>query len=174
MKNLLIIILLILPVICFGQTPGNFAHPHEDPNKIILENLKEMEDLYISKLNKTEKRQALRLMNETIHLIKQRNEKSFVNPLILSNETIVMLINEMKSISGADEKTNLLLTFVPHGMMLSSQVKEILELYNFDSHKIEMIKSIYKFVYDKQNMFMVLSSFSSFDKEELLEYFRNN
>lgn len=55
----------------------------------------------------------------------------------------------------------------------SKQIKEIVELFNFESGKLEIAKFAYDFTIDKENYYRVADAFSfSSSKEELIEFIR--
>jgi hypothetical protein len=77
--------------------------------------------------------------------------------------------------SFEDSKLTLAKQIASSNCLLSSQVKEIMQLFSFEDSRIEFAKYAYKYTYDKKNYYQINDAFkfeSSID--ELNEYLKTN
>jgi Ca2+-binding EF-hand superfamily protein len=93
----------------------------------------------------------------------------------LSDEGFQSLLKQVSGTLDGNEKTRIILTIGKEGKISSSQFKQLLDTYNFDNDKVECIKSVYKNVYDRVNINLVLSTVrNSILRSQLADYINNN
>jgi len=174
MKKVLAIVLVLLVQLGFSQN-------HDDlslEKRKIVENLKQIEDLYISKLNFEERRKAIELLNDVLRKLYQLddsqlnncgdNNKFNHNSIVLNDEGFKDLYDQVKNELNEDHKTKLIQSIGKDGLILSSQLAKLIQTYNFESGKVKCIKAIYKNIYDKANIGMVLKHLMV--KDEIIEF----
>jgi len=81
-------------------------------------------------------------------------------PWPMSEQDIVGAKNSISSRSFEDTKLTVAKKIASSRCMLSSQVKEIMDLFSFEASKLEFAKYAYDFVYDIDNFHVVYDAFS--------------
>jgi hypothetical protein len=137
----------------------------------IIENLREIEESYYHYLSRQERREAKKLMNETIRMIEEELEEKKESKNLMNEESYKVLYNEVKSKISDREKTGIISAATIRSKISSKQLMELLKLYTFDSYVEECIYKIYKNVYDKENFIIVISIIKSdFSKERVNKF----
>lgn len=150
----ILFLLLVAACVCYAHA----ANRKTTDQLMIIENLKQIENSYINRLDFRERREAIRLMDEIIMSIKNNPEMSYQNKfpkqhhsIMLSEEGFQELLKQVKVEINEDKKTNIIQTIGTDGYILSAQLAKLLATYSFDSYKIDCIKKVYPNVYDKVN-----------------------
>jgi hypothetical protein len=75
----------------------------------------------------------------------------------------------------SDSKEKLAKQYIALNYFTAVQVKELVQLFTFESNKVEIAKFAYKYTIDKGNFFAVYSAFTfSSSKEEVMDYIQKN
>ena len=166
-KKIGLLLLLVFSMVSFGER-------EDDRKEKIIKNLMEIQDSYYHYLNKQERREAKKLMNETIRMIENSfddNEKE----VVMNNNAYKTLYNEVKSKLSDREKTGIIVAGTIQSKISSQQFKELVELYVFDSDIEECIYKVYKNISDKENFIIVISAIKSdFVKERVNKFLEKN
>ena len=143
----------------------------------IINNLNLIENIYFKYLNPEEKKEAIRLLNETKYLVIDISDNSVSNSQIqlnvLNEAGFQALYDNVKKELSDDTKNTIILSIGKNGKITSSQLARLISLYSFDVYKEKLIKLISNNIIDPVNIGEVLGYFdSSVTRNQLAEYFR--
>lgn len=95
-------------------------------------------------------------------------------PWPMSNENFLNAKHSISSKSFEDSKLTIAKQIVSSNCLLSSQVKEIITIFNFEDTKLEFAKFAFDYVYDISNFYLLNDAFKfSSSIDELDEHIRN-
>jgi hypothetical protein len=95
-------------------------------------------------------------------------------PKPMSDEMFASFMETIKSEHFDDGRMAIAKSFVDQNYFTAAQVKQMANLFSFESNKLEMAKYMYGKTTDRKNYFIVYSAFTfSRTKEDLAEYIRN-
>ena len=70
---------------------------------------------------------------------------------------------------------NITKTAVANNYVSSSQVKELMQLFNFENNKLDLAKFCYRFATDKENFYSVADELQyTSSKNELMRFIQQN
>lgn len=172
------IITFLIPCL-LAILPGSAQQQNVSQNskQRIYKNLKHIEDLYISKLDFTERREAIALMNMVLNdlgSIDGDNPMKMLNQnQILSPEAFKSLLSQIKSTIDDTKKLSLILVTYSNSSITSHQLDELLAYFSFEGGRVDCIKQIYPRIADKQNIVVILKNIKNeITKNELLQFFK--
>lgn len=95
-------------------------------------------------------------------------------PRAINNETFNALKETISHESFDDSRLTIAKSMIDQNYFTSAQAKQLVQLFVFESNKVQIAKYMYGKTIDKKNYFVVYSAFTfSKSKEELAEYIRN-
>jgi hypothetical protein len=93
----------------------------------------------------------------------------------MTNREFDQLKQTIKNESFDDTKQSIAKQVISSNFFTSGQVKEIVQLFVFESSKMEIAKYAFKYTVDQNNYFTLLDAFTfSSSKSELLKYIQDN
>jgi len=168
MRRLIFVSLFLL---CVGGAYSYTFPFRDDPESRIMRNLNYIENMYFRYLNSHERKEAVRLLNETKELI-VRNIGGSIYPNIMSEESFLILFNNVKNEITDASKTKVIQASLGNGKITCSQLERLIAVYKFDNRRVELIKSIADKIIDPVNIEVVLQHIdSSLRRNELRELF---
>lgn len=158
-------------ILCVGVAYSYTFPFRDDPESRIMQNLNYIESMYFKYLSPHERREAVRIMNETKGLI----VGSINSPIyhhIMSEEAFLVLYNNVKNEIADASRTKVIQTSLGNGKITCSQLERLIAVYKFDNRRVELIKSIADKIIDPVNIEVVLQHIdSSLRRNELREFF---
>jgi Domain of unknown function (DUF4476) len=99
------------------------------------------------------------------------NNGSWNNSTAINDKAFYQLKQSIQNENFDDTKKSIALQAMRNNYFTSSQVKELVQLFTFESSKLDIAKQGYKNTVDKQNYFTVSDVFTfSSSKQELMQY----
>jgi len=174
MKTTLILFLLTLTVAGFAQTQ------RPDPRSRVIANLNQVESLYLSRLSGKELQDAVRLLNETRAIIaglpvEQPPSGPAGNSNRISDEGLQALVDAVKKESFDRYRTKLVVSSLgANGKILLTQVRALLQFFDSDDGKRDMLIAIHDNVLDPVNIAIVVPFFT-FDsyRDQVLKAYKS-
>jgi uncharacterized protein DUF4476 len=95
-------------------------------------------------------------------------------PRAIDDETFTALKQTISRESFDDSRLTIAKSIIDQNYFTAAQAKQLVQLFVFESNKVQIAKYMYGKTIDKKNYFVVYSAFTfSKSKEELAEYIRN-
>ena len=169
MKRLISLgILLVCVGIAYSHTSPFRAYPESR----IIHNLNYIENMYFKYLSPHERREAVKIMNETRELIVGVIGGPSHYHNIMGDEAFFILYNNVKKEITDSAKTKLIQKSLANGKITCSQLEKLVALYTFDNRREELIKGIADKIIDPVNIEVVLQHFdSSVKRDQLRDFF---
>ena len=180
MKKIVLIIMISTLTLIGGQGKKKIMDQKiVTPVERIMNNLKQIENLYISRLDFDDRRKAIQLLDKTVNLVKKCNLKSKPTPNprpnLLNTKAYNIMLRQVKEASGGKKRINIIRTTIKNKKLTSNQLKKLLTKFRYESYKEECIYAFYKVVHDKENIHTVLSTIgNSFTKKRVEKYIREH
>ena len=96
-------------------------------------------------------------------------------PQAMNDRSFQQLKQSMSRDAFEDARINIGKTAVANNYASSSQVKELMQLFNFENNKLELAKYCYRFATDKENFYSVADGLQySSSKNELMQFIQQN
>lgn len=164
----------IITALLISLSVASFGAKEESSKEKIIDNLREIEESYYPYLDRKERREVKRLMEETIKMIEEEcNESS--KETAMNEEAFKALVDEVKDRKSDRERTEIIEGAAVNSKISSKQLKELFKSYTFDNDIEDCIYKIYEDVSDKENFIMVISVIKSdFVKERVNNFIKNN
>lgn len=103
------------------------------------------------------------------------NNDRYSNYQPINNRDFEQLKQTIKSEAFNDTKQSVAKQMITNNYFSSAQVKEIVQLFNFENSKLDIAKYAYKYTVDKNNYYNLLDAFAfNSSKNELLQYIQDN
>lgn len=161
----------IITALLLAISIAAFSAEESRTKEKIMENLKEIQDSYSQYLDRQERREVKRLMRETMKMIEEELEEKKPEEISMNDEAYKTLYNEVKSRISDRDKNEIIYGAVIKSKISCKQLKELFQLYTFDSYIEEGIYKIYDSVSDKENFIIVISVIKSdFTKDRVNEF----
>lgn len=110
-------------------------------------------------------------INQLNNVVVTGNNNSWTNANYFSDTDFQAVLDEVENESFDSKKKDKIISMIKHGMISSSQAKQLLETFSFDSERYESAVAITQYVYDQQNLWQLGETFSfQSSKEDYLEY----
>lgn len=165
-KKIVLLILILVSVTAFGENKKN-------KEEQIIDNLRELESIYLQYLDRSDRREAKALMKETIEMIKEMNQEE--ESKVMADDTYTMIYKEVSETLSDREKTETISASLADSELTSKQFIGLLKLYTFDNYKEECIYQIYPKIADKENAITFISVITSpFSKEKIKKFIESN
>lgn len=177
MKTKIIVLVMIFAGIGFSQ--DNYhkrdKQKHDDLElreivMMISANFEKLEREYLTKLSYRDYTRAKSILidsYELLNLIPVSEENYDEQPLPISERDFQGLIESVKNEGFDSDKLSIISIASDYHYFLVDQVVELMKLFIMSDSKMEVVKTTYSNVIDKQNSHRIISSFSfSSDKEE--------
>lgn len=166
---------LIFPsifLLCVGLAYSHTFPFGADPESRIIQNLNYIENMYFKHLSPHERREAVKIMNETKELVVGLTSGPVYHHSIMGEEAFIILYNNVKNEISDSAKTKLIQKSLGNGKITCSQLGKLVALYKFDNRREELIKSVADKILDPVNIEVVLQHFdSSIKREQLRDFF---
>lgn len=86
----------------------------------------------------------------------------------ISDANLLQVMNAIRQESFPDEKMRVLESVVPNNWFTVAQTKQLIDLFTYSSNKVHVVEVVAPRLLDKENSYMLYSSFTfSSDKEEV-------
>lgn len=178
MQTKILMILLVLSGFCYSQ---DYHHKKDRPKHndmelreivmMISANFEKLEREYLTKLSYRDYTRAKSILidsYELLNLIPVNEENYDEQPLPISERDFQGLIESVKNEGFDSDKLSIISIAADYHYFLVDQVLELMKLFVMSDSKMEVVKTTYPNVIDKQNSHRIISSFSfSSDKEEV-------
>jgi len=103
------------------------------------------------------------------------NNDHYSNYQPINTRDFNQLKQAIKNESFNDTRQSIAKQMIASNFFTSAQAKEIVQLFDFESSKLEIAKYAYKYTVDKNNYFTLLDAFAfNNSKNELLQYIQDN
>jgi hypothetical protein len=169
MKRLIFIGIFLL---CVGVVYSYTLPYKADPESRIIQNLNYIENMYFKYLSPHERKEAIRIMNETKALIVGIVSGTAHYHNVMSDEAFFILYNSVKDEITDSTKTKIIQKSLANGKITCSQLEKLVALYTFDNRREELIKVIADRIIDPVNIEVVLQHFdSSVKRDQLRDFF---
>lgn len=143
-----------------------------DPESRIMQNLSYIENMYFKYLSPQERKEAVRIMNETRELIVGIFAGPAYHYNVMGEEAFLALYNDVKEEISDSAKTKIIQKALGNGNITCSQLGKLVALYSFDLWREELLKSIADKIIDPVNIEIVLQHFdSSINRDQMRDFF---
>ncbi len=165
----------IITALLIAMSMASFSAKEENSKEKIIENLREIEESYYPYLDRKERREAKRLMNETIKMIEDSLEEEDKSEAVMSEEAFKTLLDEVKDSISDRDKTQMIESAVTNSKISSKQLKLLFENYKFETEVEDCIYKVYEDVSDKENFIIVTAVIKSeFTKERVNKFIKES
>jgi hypothetical protein len=167
-------IIILLIIFSTGLLNAQVSKTQISAKQKIIKNLKKIEDSYINNLDFTERRKAIKLVNEIIELLENQSIVNKHKKYVLSDEAFEILKAQVEETIIESKKTDIILSIGKKGFITTNQLLQLLQTYDFNVEKMNCIKKIYSSIADKVNVNILLTTISSeLSKDELIKFFNS-
>ena len=155
-------IIYALCFICFCFSQQNYS---DSLNPILAHKLKQLEQQYILTLGFEERREAIKLMDEIILLIKSHPtdpNKKVVHTQsyqTFTDENFSLLLKQLEDAS-AFKKVDLFISSIKFGRISSEQLALAIKQVSFSDEQLKIFKQAFPYVYDKLNIQIAVNELS--------------
>jgi hypothetical protein len=152
-----------------------FGQPHKqrkdkDIKEELISRIDRLEIEFSKNMDRRQKEEFKKRIYEIIAII-DRSEisESFIYPI--NDRQFEQLSSQIKNTSFDNQKRDIIQSAAQNNFFITDQLVSILQLFNFDKEKMEVLKIVYPRVLDPENNFKLYACFNLY-KDELTKYLR--